>query len=242
MKIAIISDIHSNLHALQSVFAFIEQSNFDKIICLGDIVGYGPYPNECIDLVRNKCHVVLAGNHDHATVGLTDISYFNSFAKSAIQFTARVITKDNADYLRGLEFEYREPGMFFVHASPNEPPEWHYITNTFAAESAFDAFSEQVCFIGHTHYPVVYMNTDDQNVAIASIFGKILSERKRYLINIGSVGQPRDNDPRAAFGVFDVEKRICELIRTPYDVNATQREMRNCALPEFLVQRLALGR
>lgn len=232
MRVAIISDIHANLPALESTLAYIEDTNVDAIHCLGDIVGYGPFPNECVDLVRARCKHVVKGNHDSGLAGETSIQDFNQYGRKAIEWTADVITPENLEYLRSLPYSVVENGYTLVHSSPVQPEEWTYVLSRQDAELSFDAFTTDLCFIGHTHVPL--------------IVGEDLSVNKfrkglRYLINVGSIGQPRDGNPQAAFGLLNTEGPNYELIRVPYDVERTAKAIDDAGLPAFLAHRLFQG-
>ncbi len=224
MRYAILSDIHANLHALEAVLSDIEKNNPERIICLGDVVGYGAYPNECLELIHQHVDKVIAGNHDHAAVGLTDIGAFNQFAFHAALWTRKVLTREHNQYLRGLPLDHQEFNIYFVHASPLLPEQWFYIFSDFDAEHAMAHAPTATVFIGHTHVP------NDHRT------------RRGRLINVGSVGQPRDGDPRAAYTLFDSETGERRLIRLTYNLQAAGKAILNAGLSRFLAERLALGR
>lgn len=242
MKYAIISDIHGNLAALQQVHQHIEQQGYDRIVCLGDIVGYGPFPNECCNVVQDIADVTIIGNHDHAALGLTATSYFNKYAAAAIQWTADELNDSSRLFLQGLPFQAEENNLLFVHASPVEPKEWNYVLSLYDAIDNFRAFSQHLCFIGHSHVPAIYSYEDGEfptneppdRLQVLDVF--------RYIINVGSVGQPRDRNPHACYGMYDSEARTFTLHRVDYDIAATQTAMRERGLPDFLIDRLQLGR
>ena len=229
---AIISDIHSNLPALEAVFAHVDSLHVDAVHCLGDIVGYGPFPNECTDIIRERCTHVIKGNHDSGLIGETTLEDFNRYGQEAIRWTEKVIGHENLEYLQQLPFSVIENNFTLVHASPVHPEQWSYVMNRQQAEECFHAFRTDLCFIGHTHVPVI-VGED----------GAVGSFRKgtRYLINVGSVGQPRDGDPRSAFGMLDTEIPAYETIRVPYEVEKTMAAIRNAGLPAFLGHRLIQG-
>ncbi len=241
MRYAIISDIHGNLAALEKVLKFIELKKCDKVVCLGDIVGYGPYPNECITIVKNSCDFCLMGNHDHAALGLTGIAYFNTFAKQAIMWTRKRLSDESKEFLAGLPFQKTENDILFVHATPCEPAEWDYVLSSADAKENFYCLKESVCFIGHSHVPLIFSLGLNNEIAVTRDSTKILYEGKRYIINVGSVGQPRDGESRAAFVIFETDTHTHQLIRLEYDIQATQKAMMAFDLPLFLVKRLARG-
>jgi len=232
MRIAIISDIHSNLAALERALSIIDTLDAGKIVCLGDIVGYGPFPNVCVELVRHHCDAVVLGNHDAGAVGITPLIHFNKLGKKAIEWTMKQMTDLNLDYLRNLPLHIEDEIMTLVHSSPVNPPEWEYITSIEDARSAFRVFSTQLCFIGHTHIPSVV----GEDLSINQ-FGK----HQRYLINVGSVGQPRDGNPKSCIGIIDTRQWTYESVRFEYDVAKTAERIVDVGLPVMLARRLMLG-
>ncbi|MBC7187510.1 MAG: metallophosphoesterase family protein [Calditrichaeota bacterium] len=242
MRMAIISDIHSNLEALTAVLQTIDDLQVDDVLCLGDIVGYGPDPNDCIDLVRNRASVIIAGNHDFASVGLTDTNYFNQMARVAAAWTGKVLSEDHREFLCGLQYLYRRESLLFVHATPEAPEQWYYLETFDDARRSFAAFGEQICFLGHSHVPVVLELGEDGQIGVNTEQKVVLAKGRRYLINVGSVGQPRDGNPDACFGVFDTEELTFELVRVGYAFESTQEKILAAGLPAYLADRLALGR
>jgi predicted phosphodiesterase len=247
LRYAIISDIHSNLEALQAVLKTIEQENIDKIVCLGDVVGYGPYPNECIGLVQQHCEIILTGNHDFACIENSELFYFNQYAAKAVEWTVTVLAKENLDYLAKLPLVGNIDHFFLVHSSPFEPQSWDYILSLDDAEFNFSKFdnNDQVCFIGHSHHPVIYIEylENGDKYYKQQMDHKIqLKEHNRYIINVGSVGQPRDNNPDAAYGIVDTATQVYELKRVSYDVKKTFEKMISAGLPQFLADRLLIGK
>ena len=232
MVIAIISDVHSNLEALTKAIDIIDSRSVDEIVCLGDIVGYGADPNECVDLVRRRCNTVIKGNHDDAVVDLTAAEDFTDNARSAILWTRKQITEENLDYLRSLSLVHQKKDMVFVHSSPCEPEEWNYIFDEDTAARAFRCFSEPLCFIGHTHMPMIF----SPNGIVSAI-----TRDERSLINVGSIGQPRDRNTDLSFGIFDTGTWTYENIRSPYDVETAAGKILKTTLPPKLGQRLFMG-
>ena len=156
MAIAILSDIHANFEALEAVFTYIDQHNIDKVYCLGDVVGYGPNPNECIELVRERCEVIIMGNHDYAAIGLANIDYFNEYAKMSTHWTIDHLSKDNLKFLKGLPFSHQTENLILVHSSPSKPSHWYYVLSVQDARIEMQSFEEHICLIGHSHVPVVF--------------------------------------------------------------------------------------
>jgi len=233
MRIAIISDIHSNIEALTRTFEIIDQKNIDTIVCIGDIVGYGANPNECVDLIRARAHHTLRGNHDEASTSLARIENYTFLAQTVVRWTKTVLTDDNRKFLQALPFTKELETLFFTHASPYEPAEWHYILSAHDAEMNFEYFTEDICFIGHTHRPVIF-STDGTTVHI--------ERNKRYIVNVGSVGQPRDSDERLSFGIFDTKLWAYENIRADYDFRTAAQKIIDAGLPRALADRLSIGR
>jgi putative phosphoesterase len=226
VKIGIISDIHSNLEALDVVMKRLAAEEVERIYCLGDIVGYGPNPNECVEKVRSSCFACVLGNHDAALTGLTPIYSFNSYARSAIEWTKRVITEENLEYLKSLPLAFMEEQFMLVHATPVNPASWDYIHSDEEAQGHFLAMNDtKTAFIGHSHVPKCYETKD----------------KSKRIINVGSVGQPRDRDPRASCGLFDSKTGKFEWIRETYSVQDTAQKIRTANLPEYLAVRLFIG-
>jgi|WetSurMetagenome_2_1015567.scaffolds.fasta_scaffold209553_2 predicted phosphodiesterase len=232
MRIAIISDIHSNLAALDRAFSIIDTRNVGRIVCLGDIVGYGPFPNACVELVRKHCDAVVMGNHDAGVVGNVPLDNFNKLGRQALEWTLKQMTDPNLDFLRNLPLRIEDDLMTLVHATPVDPSSWNYITSVEDARGAFDAFSTRICFVGHTHIPTVV----GEDLSINQ-FGKDI----RYLINVGSVGQPRDGNLKPSIGILDTQQWSYDSLRFEYDVAKTADRIVQTGLPVMLAKRLLLG-
>jgi diadenosine tetraphosphatase ApaH/serine/threonine PP2A family protein phosphatase len=233
MRIAIISDIHANLPALEGVLQRIGELKADATYCLGDIVGYGPFPNETVMLVQRHCSATVKGNHDSGVAGETALDQFNSYGQAGIRWTQECITIDNLEFLRSLPMTVQKDDLTIVHSSPVNPPEWTYVLTLQEAMEAFKAFSTRYCFIGHTHLPIM--------VGEDLLINHHTPGEGRYLINVGSVGQPRDRNPAAAFGLLDTEAGTYALHRVPYDIRRTMKAIRTAGLPGFLANRLLRG-
>jgi len=240
-RIGIFSDIHANLQALRATLETLEQvEKVDRLYCCGDIVGYGGNPNECVEIIRSlKCPTV-AGNHDHAALGLTDTSYFNEVARRAISWTGEVLTPENAEFLRSLPMKIETDEFLIVHASPKDPEEWNYILTLGDARVNFEFFDQQICFIGHSHQPFIIEMAEGNLTCQAQPFVSIV-EGHRYLINVGSVGQPRDGNPDASYAVYDREAKRIEIKRVRYDLAAAQEAILGSGLPVQLADRLNHG-
>lgn len=232
MKYAIISDIHSNLEALQKALGIIDEKKVDEIICLGDIVGYGANPNECTELVKERCPIVVLGNHDAAALDTTIADEFNAVARKAAVWTANTLKQENHDFLSSLPYIHQKESLLFVHSSPHTPEEWEYIINSDDAIDAFRFFTEKICFIGHTHVPGIYSQRGR---------AKMINSDEQFIINVGSIGQPRDGNPMLAFGIFDASMWSYELIRSEYDIQQASEKIFAAGLPEELAYRLMYG-
>jgi len=242
VKIAILSDVHGNLQALEAVLADIGKVGSDALWSLGDAVGYGPEPQACVELLRREAAVNLMGNHDAAVAEVIPTAAFNESARLAVEWTRTVLDDEVVPFLAGLPYLCHREENLLVHASPKKPEAWNYIMSLGDAEDAFDAFPEKVCFVGHTHVPFVVIRKGDASTDALDYGEIVFVEDSRYLVNVGSVGQPRDGDPRASYAVLDSSLGRVEIRRVAYDVVRTQELMRRCGLPDFLRDRLSVGR
>lgn len=241
MRILLISDIHANLVALETVLA--KASPFDRIWCLGDVVGYGPEPNACIDRLRSFDLLCIAGNHDWAALGKLDLEEFNPDARRAAIWTREQLTTENIEWLRELPDRVPTQAEKFtlVHGSPRYPI-WEYVLTPAVARTNFDFFDTPICLMGHTHVPVVYRVNDWTATADPLVEDSPLKlNPDRMMINPGSVGQPRDGDPRAAYALLDLDARTLTHYRVDYDIAATQAKMEQSNLPTRLITRLSYG-
>jgi predicted phosphodiesterase len=244
MRYLIISDIHGNLAALDAVLAHVDMETIDQIWCLGDVVGYGPCPNECIARLQEfPDHYCVAGNHDWAAISRIDVVEFNPIAQIAWQWTTEQLTPENRDYLENLPTRIIERNCSLVHGSPREPI-WEYIIYPSTAQLNFQFFDTQFCLVGHTHAPAIFQeetSTHKFEISIPFPDQEIEIGDERLIINPGSVGQPRDGDPWAAYMIFEDEEKVLEYYRIPYDIGLTQRLMMEKGLPESLINRLSFG-
>lgn len=241
MKFGIVSDIHGNLAALQAVLSRLRAQGATRFICLGDIVGYGPDPNACVEAVRELRGHVVAGNHDFGVVGRASTDGFNSAAQSALDWTRKQLTCDNRLYLEGLPLTDSCDVLRLVHASPSAPDQWEYLFTVREAEDEIDSFSEAVCLVGHTHYPFAVECPRGSGCRLVRHESFELKPDTKYVINAGSVGQPRDGNPRACCLFFDSRAGTMTFLRVEYDVAATQQRIIDAGLPEFFASRLATG-
>lgn len=243
MRIGIISDIHSNLEALARSLAELERHRPDRIVCLGDVVGYGASVNECCALVRKAAEATLLGNHDAAVAGRMDYSFYYDAARHALDWTAARIDPDHLDWLRSLPYTYRLEGAQFSHGNPVEPDAYEYV---FAIEQArellphFDALAD-VNFIGHSHLCKSFAlhPSGDVSEVVATRFG--MRRGYKYVVSVGSVGQPRDCDSRAGFVTYDTEERVVEFHRVAYDIETAAQKIFDADLALNFGKRLFLG-
>ncbi len=232
MRLAILSDIHSNLEALNRALSVVDSKGADEVICLGDVVGYGGNPNECVDIIRKRCSIVLLGNHDAAALDLSVAQTFTALARVSAEWTFESLSADNKAFLQSLPLSALKEGAFLVHSSPFEPLEWNYIFSAPDARLAFEHFSEEICFVGHSHVPGVFGEKSGK---------KQVKRGERYIVNVGSVGQPRDGNPNLSFGMFDTEKWDYENVRASYDVRLAAEAIMKAGLPHPLADRLGVG-
>jgi predicted phosphodiesterase len=247
LRFLILSDIHANVTALRAALAAVE-GRWDRAVCLGDIVGYGPDPNEALDLVRTLNPTLIRGNHDKAACGETDASDFNPVARIAAEWTTRQLRQENLEILRALPpGPTQVGGLTFVHGAVADEDEY-----IFAPAQALESLLESptaVTFFGHTHFQggFSYRESRLEMIQLKPLAGSHfaalqLEKGTRYLLNPGSIGQPRDGDPRAALAIADLDHNVIEFWRVPYDIEAVQGRMREAKLPDALAQRLAFGR
>ncbi len=241
MRVAVISDVHGNLAALDAVLAAIDLDPVDAVWCLGDIVGYGPQPNECCDLVRQRADLSLCGNHDLAVRGTLDLAEFSGDAAVAAQWTQSVLRDDALEWLNGLVPLGGADGVALFHGSARDPV-WEYVLSDEPAVATLLMTSEQVVLVGHSHVALQIALRGTELEGGLAPGGTVLGlGEARWLLNPGSVGQPRDGDPDAAYLVLDLEARTATYRRVPYDVARTQAAMREAGLPEQLALRLESG-
>lgn len=242
MKIAIVSDIHSNLEAVEAVHKAIDGIGVDAIYFAGDVVGYGPDPNACTAWVMENTDLAVMGNHDIAAIGKIDIESFNANAKKAIIWNSDQMESWAADFISTLPMVISKNGVTVVHANPQDPEGWNYIFSLWDAEMNFSYFESTFCFVGHSHQPVIVEMDGAGQVSVLPGESFLVEDGSRYLINVGSVGQPRDGNPEACFGLLDTDKGNFSFLRFPYEFKVTQEKMTTAGLPGPLVERLAEGR
>jgi diadenosine tetraphosphatase ApaH/serine/threonine PP2A family protein phosphatase len=236
LRIRLLSDVHGNLPALERVLAHRQGLPFDETVCLGDVVGYGPWPSECVALVRDACGLTVAGNHDRGCAGLLAPSGFNSWGRAALLWSMDRLAPEDVLWLAGLPLKAVVNGLGFCHAHPLSPGSWRYITGPESADEVLRETRGAPWFYGHTHIPVAWgAGGTFRSPGLPSKLGEF------PLVNCGSVGQPRDGDPRAAYTVVDTVAGTAETVRVEYPVETSARGIRNAGLPGFLAERLFSG-
>ena len=238
MRAAVISDVHGNLAALEAVLAAIDESAPDELWCLGDLVGYGARPNECCTIVRRRSTICLAGNHDLAVRGTIDLSEFSGDAGVAARWTRDVLAAESLAYLGTLEPAGAAHGVELYHGSARDPV-WEYVLSDDAALITFLLTDSPVVLVGHSHVALQISTTGV--TAVAPDGTRVVLGDERHLLNPGSVGQPRDGDPRAAWLELDLDAKTASFHRVAYDIERTQSEIRAAGLPDVLAERLAYG-
>jgi predicted phosphodiesterase len=241
LRYLILSDIHANLAAFETVLA--DAGQFDRIWCLGDVIGYGPQPNECIERLKEFPHVCVAGNHDWAAINKIDVSAFNPDALRACLWTREQLTSGNWEFIESLPKTLVEDGFTLVHGSPREPV-WEYISHPFVAAANFGHFDTTFCLFGHTHVPIVFAFTGARNTCemlTMPVGDPTPLGQERWLINPGGAGQPRDGDNRASYIILDTDLNTIEHRRVDYPIEETQRLMTALGLPPRLATRLTFG-
>jgi predicted phosphodiesterase len=245
VRYLIISDIHANLTAFETVLNDSGKigQDYDFVWCLGDVVGYGPDPNQCVELLKTMPHLCLAGNHDWAALGRIDIRTFNADARKAVMWTRDSLSEDSLAYLEALPTTFVLGDFTLAHGSPREPV-WEYILDPLIAALNFPHYQTPYCLVGHTHTPVIYRQTSERGdcETVSPVAGQPAKlGKQRQIINPGSVGQPRDSDPRSAYAILDTEKMTWEPRRIAYNIQSVQKRMQAADMPERLIARLEHG-
>ncbi len=239
-KFAVLGDIHANIEALAAVVEDARAQSVTDFVCVGDVVGYNASPRECVDLIRNLDCLTVRGNHDHYCAYPESLDDFHPLAASVIEWTRRQLPEEHLSWLEGLKMQAVAIGFMMVHSTLDMPERWGYVFDTLEAEAHLSYQTMALCFHGHTHVPIVF---EKQGVVVRTepVSTKIVLGRK-YFINTGSVGQPRDGDPRSAYAIYDMAQNVVELRRVAYDIPATQRKILDAGLPARAASRLEIGR
>jgi len=240
MKYAVIADIHANMEAFEVVLQDTKDQKCTHYCCVGDVVGYNANPKECLDIVRTMGMPCVKGNHDEYCSSEDHLEGFNPHAAEAVIWTRNQLTADDRQWLRDLKYSRMVANFTIVHATLDAPQRWGYVFDKLAAAASFPYQNTAVCFFGHTHVPVAFMRDTAVRGGTYSKFK--IDPAKKYFINVGAVGQPRDNNPKCAYVVYDMDAGTIELRRLDYDIAATQAKIRAAGLPERLAERLEFGR
>ena len=240
MKYAIFGDIHANLEAFEAVLADAEQQGCTDYVCTGDIVGYAADPNECLRIVRDMNCPVVKGNHDEEAILNTSLEGLNPLAKQAMEWTRAQLNEDERDFLTNMKLVRQVADFTIVHATLDTAGSWTYVTSKFDAMASFSYQFTQLCFYGHTHTPRIYVKGD--SVEPLEEMEVNLEMGRKYFINVGSTGQPRDGDWRASYAVYDAENQNVEIRRLDYNIRKAQDKIIDAGLPEMLAHRLSLGK
>lgn len=240
MRYGIFSDVHANVEALNSVLDAYQKERIDTLLCVGDIVGYGADPKECIHIIRDRAITAVAGNHDWAVSGRFGIDFFNPAAKEAVLWTQKALDDGAVAYLNNLALTYREGDFCLVHGTPLHPEDFYYMFSIEEARISFRHMQAPVCFIGHTHVPLTFIKANEM-IGYGETGTVAIAPHTMYIINVGSVGQPRDGDPRACFCIYDTDTKTVEIKRTPYDVGSAQQKILQAGIPSFFARRLESG-
>lgn len=242
MKYGIFADIHSNLEAFEAVLEALRSEGIQHYLCAGDIVGYGANPAECIHRIKELDSITVCGNHDWASVGLLDISYFNPVASQAVLWTEKWLSARERTFLSALKLIYYGETFTLVHGTLDNAEKFHYIYDAYTARNTFELTPTNICFVGHSHIPLVIFKKQGNKIGYLLEPKIEISPKVVYVINVGSVGQPRDGDARASFCTYDSDKKIIEMKRVSYDFKKAQNKIIKAGLPEGLAWRLAEGR
>jgi len=240
MRFAIFSDIHANLEALEAVLADAHKRKCTHFVCLGDVVGYNANPHECVDRIRKLDCPIVKGNHDEQASLPESSSDFNELAERAIKWTRDNLAEEDKQWLRELPLQRQVRDFTIVHATLDTPAQWGYVFNNLDAAASLTYQHTTVCFFGHTHVPMVFIR--DEGVRRERIEHIRIEPTKKYFINMGSVGQPRDGNWRAAYCTYDIENNLVEQLRVKYDLAIAQKKILKARLPQLLAERLAIGR
>ena len=243
MRYLLISDIHSNFEALQATLDFSDKLEPYQLMCLGDIVGYGADPAACIDTIGDRANLILAGNHDLAVADVIPFDDFNPIARQAVEWTRDVLSEEDRDLLANLPLQYIDGDYCFTHASPIDPLAFNYIRTLEDVAAVFGHIGQKICFVGHTHLPVIVkMNEKNGKMEVVRENKIFIEDHCRYFVNAGSIGQPRDNNPDACMVLLDEDDGTIEFLRAPCDISASQEKILTEGLPSYLAERLLLAR
>jgi predicted phosphodiesterase len=242
MRYGIFADVHSNLEALERVLGAYKEESIDKYLCVGDVVGYASNPWECVEKIKALSTITVCGNHDWATVDLFSVDYFNPVARQAILWTRNNLDEKSRYFLESLKLLYKNEDLTLVHGTLHHPGDFNYIADSYAARETFRLLETNVCFVGHSHIAGIFIENKDNRIDYRADTPLNLEDGRKYVVNAGSVGQPRDGNPKAVYCIYDTEKKEIQIKRISYDIKAASRKIIDAGLPPFLGERLFLGR
>jgi diadenosine tetraphosphatase ApaH/serine/threonine PP2A family protein phosphatase len=241
VRYAILGDVHSNLEALEAVLAALQRERIDHYVCVGDVVGYGADPKACLDRIRELCDVIVAGNHDWAVAGTLSMEFFNEYAKAAIHWTRTQLADDDIAWLRDLPLQADvDRKTLLVHSTVHDPAAFDYLLTSYDAHLSMRVLKKPLCFVGHSHIPITFMERGGLGFTFADTID--LTRVEKVIVNPGSVGQPRDENPEAAYAIYDTVKRRVTLHRVPYDIEKAAAKIQAAGLPAPLADRLHVGK
>lgn len=242
MRYGIFADIHSNLEALEVVLDAYKNESIEQYLCVGDLIGYGANPRECIRKIKSLEIINVAGNHDWAAVNLFPLDYFNPVARQALFWTQRNLNDDDKLFLEPLKLIHKNEDLVLVHGTLDNARDFNYMTDGYIAEESFRLLEKNICFVAHTHVPGVFIKGKDECINYRQEDAIDINDGNKYIINVGSVGQPRDGNPQAAYCIYDTNKKEVQLKRIEYDIEVARKKIIDAELPKFLGDRLLLGR
>lgn len=242
MRYGIFSDIHSNLEAFDTVIKAYQKEAIDKYLCVGDVVGYATNPKECIERVKALAMITVAGNHDWASINLFSTDYFNPVACLAISWTKVNLSQEDKYYLESLKLVYKNEDLTLVHGTLNNPQDFNYMTDAYIAWETFMVLETEICFVGHSHVAGTFIKDKDDRLHYHRDGFINIKDGNKYIVNVGSIGQPRDGNPCAAYCIYDTDKKEVQLKRAAYDIQTARKKIINAGLPQFLGDRLTIGR
>jgi len=242
MRYGILSDIHSNLEALDAVIEELEKEDIDIYLCVGDLVGYAANPNECLEKTTKLTDIIVAGNHDWAGVNLFSADYFNELASEAIFWTRHSLNEEGRSLLESLKLVYKNKDLTLVHGTLNNPSDFNYLMDGFAAAETIALLETNVCFVGHTHVAGIFFQDKSGQMHYQRDASSPIGPEGKYIVNVGSVGQPRDGNPKACYCVYDTDKREVQIKRVDYNKNLTRNKIIDAGLPGFFGDRLLVGK
>jgi len=241
MRYGIFSDVHSNLEALDAVIEAYQKEGIDKYICVGDIVGYAANPRECIERIKSQNPLIVAGNHDWGSVSLLSIDYFNPVARQAILWTKHNLDANSRYFLEPLKLIYENEDLVLVHGTLDAPQDFNYMIDIDSAKETLRMLAGNICFVGHTHICGIFIKDKNDRIYYKGEERIVVEDENKYIINVGSVGQPRDGNPKAGYCIYDTEKKEINIKRVDYNVEAARKKVIEAGLPRFLGDRLLIG-